>query len=530
MVQNTAEHEEIPTIHYLKPVSMHTGEKLLYLELQHRIENNEGKVTYGGRTKDQDARTLGLDADMKDSRSPEEAFLKNTGHCDFMTSVYANASQDAAEVLLHGRVAEFLDFMSQFRRHLRLAVWLKPQWDELNQRQKDAAEVAYAKAQEEKKKSREIDQGETDAAEVVDAGASGAPATEEKKTAAKVKKPELVVDRAYDHWKQTVLQGNVRDKMATQFFKWLIDQAEAENKDTKEEEFFRDALTGDDLKKDRIAHQKLRAEAKKQRTAMRQYNVARKKGARVNNPNNGDGAAGNSQSVPDFRHFKINKDAEDAFQKFSKELRSATSSLLSDTQELVTRLRGLRMVQSSRKLQQWQVEQEDKRPHDAFCSHCGKTPPAFVDLFLNGECGHIICSTCVADSDWAGNENRICLPDVCDARIDNHRLKSAVRVASQTDGVCKYGAKLDAIINLIHSTRDDEQVLMFVQFDELINRVAAAFDEEGITHYALTSDSPDTIVVKYMNNFQNDKGPWYKTDGKRKCLILDPLTEAAAGM
>ena len=69
---------------------------------------------------------------------------------------------------------------------------------------------------------------------------------------------------------------------------------------------------------------------------------------------------------------------------------------------------------------------------------------------------------------------------------------------------------------------EEEQVLMFVQFDNLMHNIVSAVNTEGIPNYGLTASS-GREVRNMVDDFQN-RGP------TKKILVLNWANSLAAGV
>ncbi|KAF6228487.1 hypothetical protein HO133_008217 [Letharia lupina] len=78
------------------------------------------------------------------------------------------------------------------------------------------------------------------------------------------------------------------------------------------------------------------------------------------------------------------------------------------------------------------------------------------------------------------------------------------------------------IIDLIRSMPEEEQVLMFVQFDNLMHNIVSAVNAEGIPNYGFTASS-GRAVRNMVDDFQN-RGP------TKKILVLNWANSLAAGV
>ncbi|KAL8896607.1 MAG: hypothetical protein Q9207_007635, partial [Kuettlingeria erythrocarpa] len=92
------------------------------------------------------------------------------------------------------------------------------------------------------------------------------------------------------------------------------------------------------------------------------------------------------------------------------------------------------------------------------------------------------------------------------------------------DASQRYGAKVGRITQLIlHEIQQDEQVILFLQHDQLLRPLSDAFEAAGVSNIALF-DSNKTKHGRMMEEFPDTRG----ADAKRM-LILDATKDTAAG-
>ena len=142
---------------------------------------------------------------------------------------------------------------------------------------------------------------------------------------------------------------------------------------------------------------------------------------------------------------------------------------------------------------------------------------------MNTSCGHVTCTTCYAN---ATNVEHCLLSQlgICEAPAEGYRLKTAEEVGVQAENKGVYGSKLDSIIALINKQiPGDEQVLVFMQFDNLMMKYSKAFKESGISNYALYQ-SAGGAAIQMLIDFQTNM-----SEQKVKVLMLNSSNETAAG-
>ena len=183
--------------------------------------------------------------------------------------------------------------------------------------------------------------------------------------------------------------------------------------------------------------------------------------------------------------------------------------------EFVSRVRAIRLLKDSQRLQQWHYGVGNALT----CTQCGKTSSDLEDLSINAVCGHLTCAECRTES----LRFRRCQVDMCHASADDSRYRGARNILEQANADTRYGSKVANIIDLIRSLPNDDQVLMFIQFDDLMHQIVFALREEGISNYALTANS-GRVAGNMVDDFQENRGPT-----KRKVLVLNSGNASAAG-
>ena len=224
-------------------------------------------------------------------------------------------------------------------------------------------------------------------------------------------------------------------------------------------------------------------------------------------------------------------------------LRVIAGHLRSLSAELVARIRALRFFEAVQYLQLWQSSLEDDIDvvSPPMCSGCQTTAKGPNEFYVLGVCGHFACKACLTNGKRGGKcvVSKIVqktfkgrqIPteqSICGAPAQPHHLHSAADLGVKETAASKYGCKLDGIIDLIkNEIPKKDQVLLFVQFDDLLGQVAAALKAEKITNFAIT-ERTKTFAADMMDEFQENDGS-IKTMKKRKVLILNSSNETAAG-
>ena len=183
--------------------------------------------------------------------------------------------------------------------------------------------------------------------------------------------------------------------------------------------------------------------------------------------------------------------------------------------EFVSRVRAIRLLKDSQRLHQW----HNGIGNALACTQCGKSSSDLENLSINAVCGHLTCAECRTES----LRFRRCQVNMCHASADESRYRGARNILEQANADTRYGSKVANIIDLIRSLPNDDQVLMFIQFDDLMHQIVFALREEGISNHALTANS-GRVAGNMVDDFQENRGAT-----KRKVLVLNSGNASAAG-
>ena len=332
-------------------------------------------------------------------------------------------------------------------------------------------------------------------------------------------------------WKSEMMNTGLKDPLATSTIRYFLKAAfQNVNADT-EEIFYRDPPTAKELKKEKKADEERKKREKAKRAADRKLKEgksgpkkrkASKKPTAVASPDEDyaepDVSDAESTQADDMYRYpsgpKPEKIAKDDFEKYSKELRALTAHLRGLAAELVSRLRSRRFASGAHHLQQWHAN----RTKSPKCENCRESIANPDDISINIRCGHLTCRECIQKSAVV-----VCAVDGCEEGSESFRLRKAKDLVG--DGTTwDYGSRLGNIIALINSLSIDEQVLMFVQFEDVMLNMAQALEEAGISNHALLK-SAGRKMVEMMNDFQDNDGK-----DKKRVLIHNPSSETASGM
>jgi hypothetical protein len=203
-------------------------------------------------------------------------------------------------------------------------------------------------------------------------------------------------------------------------------------------------------------------------------------------------------------------------------LRNLAATLRRLSTELVSRTRSLRFFQAVRKVQIAALE-DGTGQKSMYCDACGTEQVDVLNIYLLSSCGHTICVGCFKNQ--TGSE--ACLVKGCEAVAKAFHFIPAKDLGSENSKHIEntrlhYGQKLEEIVHLIKSLPDSDQVLLFMQYDDLMEKVEKALNDNKITNYCIMKSLKRT--VSYMDAFQTEIG---KT--ARKVLMLNLSDESASG-
>ncbi|OAX82532.1 hypothetical protein ACJ72_03117 [Emergomyces africanus] len=212
--------------------------------------------------------------------------------------------------------------------------------------------------------------------------------------------------------------------------------------------------------------------------------------------------------------------------EFINELNSCTDSLRRLVEEALVRIRAARLFDVVRSFQ-------NRWPTDVFaCSSCFEqlTDPALFSIL--GECGHALCKACIDIS----QVEEICRLPACSGGAESFRVIKYSDVAflnidtnnnSNGEQWEEYGGiKLVQLIRLIKDTDkipEGEQVLLFIQFADLMEAASAALRHAKITHLMIPVNDrmASSKIVKFQSGTETVKS---------KVLILRLGDVSASGL
>lgn len=320
----------------------------------------------------------------------------------------------------------------------------------------------------------------------------------------------------YDRWKRDIQNNRLGEPDATvELLQWISD-ANNSYEYSHQEEFYRSTpptkIETEQNKQYMVFAKKQKANEKKIEASDKNLPAKRKRPLPQPLDMNADVFAGFNNAAFFNKPVAINpRDTE----RMQQALRVVTAELRDMVNDLISRKRALRFLQNVQRLQRWQSQQGTAAPCDVCATNSDPR-----DTYVLGTCGHVFCKTCLFSPNRPSQQN--CMTRNCMAAAQDHNIHSAKEFDSAEDELVAYGAKLDAVIKTIKAIPNEDQVLLFVQFDSLLKHVAAVLKLENIKHLAIYNS--DVNASNTMKSFQENKNR-----SRKKVLILDPTSEAAAG-
>lgn len=209
---------------------------------------------------------------------------------------------------------------------------------------------------------------------------------------------------------------------------------------------------------------------------------------------------------------------------FKEDLRAVSSTLRKLFDEAISRARALRLLKAIRSFQ----ELEPRDPSLRNCSKCGYQPPRLGNMCILGQCGHVFCETCIVDA----KASEQCMVEFCQGSAQAyHILKSEDlgRDEAHTKHTPYGGKKFGELVKLLQDTKriaKDDQVILFVQFEQLMKAAKIALEANNITHSAISAAGTGggKIVEAFKKETRKGKSQ------RPKVLILNLSGETAAGL
>ncbi|KAJ3021731.1 hypothetical protein HKX48_007900 [Thoreauomyces humboldtii] len=205
------------------------------------------------------------------------------------------------------------------------------------------------------------------------------------------------------------------------------------------------------------------------------------------------------------------------------ELRETVHNLRRQVKELTGRVRSLRYFTLVRDLQQARLDGRDPASLTCPGPDCTREGPVpHAELAVLSCCGHTGCSACLMEE--AANQR--CALTGCDAPARTTSVVLANVIGVDTDGTLSpHGKKLSDLVALIEGLPTDDRVLVFVQFDDLMTRVAGALESAKISFLQVIGSTAQQSTA--LATFQGDLNS--SGNNVPRVLLLNVMSESASG-
>jgi hypothetical protein len=153
------------------------------------------------------------------------------------------------------------------------------------------------------------------------------------------------------------------------------------------------------------------------------------------------------------------------------------------------------------------------------CSQCGQQSNNLESIVFMGRCGHAGCKECYDKCALSGPSRDHCVHKDCGATAPASATVEASDLATSfnTDKEREHGTKMVEIAKLVQSIPMEDKVLIFVQFERILNAVRQTLKAFGIGFSDTIHRSPEKQVGEF------------KTDRTKRALLLMLDSADAAG-
>lgn len=320
----------------------------------------------------------------------------------------------------------------------------------------------------------------------------------------------------YNSWKSHVAGNEFKDGDVVRIIEGLIRSAEKGYSKAHGDLFYVDSKRREELDqsfKDHVSKIKASKTKKGKKT--------RKDESDEESADGSDASSAMEGVQPDSRRIYPAGEAA-----IKMQLRVVTNDLQKLSTALVKRHRCFRFLQNVRDLQDLYTKLRKGRGlgNGCRCQSCRKESllPEQVSILI--ECGHTVCNGCLET--YADREE--CLVQGCLAINKSYQVINAPELCvpdenTRTKNYC--GKKLEEVHRLIKNIPEHEQVLLFVQFSDLMEKVIHGFKENKITYSVLEQKQKQKRdSSNILNEFQTETGP-----KKKKVLVMNIGDASAAG-
>ncbi|KZT54292.1 hypothetical protein CALCODRAFT_17501 [Calocera cornea HHB12733] len=513
--QNIAEIDEIPCEQSLKLVTLPAAERAIYLELLHHLMALDMTVKKGKRGEsDRDKR---LAQSLGESDSAEEALLKRCSHFDLdMDGISLDKPHKNA-----GKKGRKSDEDSE------------PESDEAaDEDDEDADSDVVVITPGTSKKDRNRSDNALQACDIIVRDRTEQRADCERDLKEKIREAialeakigHIEEDGPFRAWIRGCQERGVSDTDASALIRKLIREATSKTPATPNGKLTtRDPNVNSSpsfFQKGYQVEPSQNRKPSKTAKSNKKENVAPKKPKKAKDDDEDD----DDDDEDEDGGGQKKKTAVDIQDELRWDLREQTHVIRRLEKELIGRVRSLRYFANVRDLQTLDEEHRRGGMTEIVCPDCPYTkgPLPIRNLSILSSCGHMGCSKCVMEH--AMLEECVHRRKGCGAQARELNIVPAdtLGMDETRDRKTKhYGIKLEKIMHLIkREIPTGERVLVFVQFPDLTEKVAAALKAHNISFLQIRGSASQKS--KALQQFQNP-------NASEKVLLLNVMDESASG-
>ncbi|MCJ1251824.1 hypothetical protein MMC30_009062 [Trapelia coarctata] len=230
--------------------------------------------------------------------------------------------------------------------------------------------------------------------------------------------------------------------------------------------------------------------------------------------------------VYDAEKFLGPREAGEASQQDVQKLRELKITLHKMALEYVTRMRMLRFLQQFYGIQEWS-RKTGRKLFKVDC--CGSKFENLDDLSVLALCGHTACKNCL----YSDSHESMCPVNGCTGpALAFHAIdaRELLNRPTAVPGPKHFGSKIEDLVKLVQEIKaadETAQILLFVQYVDVMKVIGKAFEAANVSFAAITGGSlKHGAENKIMQEFKGE-GPTNVTP--KTVLMLDASSSCAAG-
>ncbi|KAF2835614.1 hypothetical protein M501DRAFT_941321 [Patellaria atrata CBS 101060] len=207
--------------------------------------------------------------------------------------------------------------------------------------------------------------------------------------------------------------------------------------------------------------------------------------------------------------------------KAAQQLRSLVSEKLRPmSQEFAKGTRSLRYIDSILKFRNLFATTGNTQSMTCDSEVCSKGKFKASEIGVLSPCGHIVCRFCF----YKRTTDTKCVVSECNRGIEDHHFVSAdlLLTADMKESDTSQGKKIDKVLELISSTPENDQIILFVQNYEIMRIIERSLDSREIKYHAIYDDSKSSTLVKDFQENEDKKK-------RKKVIVLNMADVSAAG-